>query len=54
MLDAAGVTLYRGEIITDAAEDIMLYDPTDDSSGMYLNGSFAVNRWLYIDDISEG
>jgi len=53
VLDAAGVTLYRGEIITDAAEDIMLYDPTDDS-GMYLNGSFAVNRWLYIDDITEG
>lgn len=53
VLDAAGATLYRGEVTTDAAEDMIQYYFTGDS-GMYLNGRLTVNRMLYINDIMEG
>ena len=50
ILNAAGATMYRGEVITDAPEDeIQSYISTGDES----NDELTVSRWLQIDDITE-
>jgi|GEM_PF-3830471 hypothetical protein len=51
VLDAAGATLYRGEVITDAYEDEIQHYI---STGTEHPGEETVSRWLSIDAITEG
>lgn len=50
VLSPSGTTLYRGEVVTDALEDMLQYSVA--TGAEYAGGS--INRWLYFDDITEG
>ena len=51
VLDTEGSTLYRGEVVTDAPQDMLQYYIV---TGTERPSEYTVSRWLYFDEISEG